>query len=135
MYFQFGFSHGFVVGRRGLGGGLTLYWREDIDISILDYLQGHISVIVTDWKLGQMNFLPDFYDNPESHLRLQSWDLMRRIAPPTMGTLWLLFGDFNEALLVDEFQGSVVRPILQMALFWADDLCTLNSCGSKRIFV
>lgn len=44
LYFRFGF----VVGRRGLGGGLDLYWREDIDLSILNYSQGHISVIVTD---------------------------------------------------------------------------------------
>lgn len=36
-----------------------------------------------------------------------------------MGTLWLLFGDFNEALSVDEFQGSIARPVLQMALFRA----------------
>lgn len=44
LYFQFGILHGLVVGRRGLGGGLALYWREDIDLSIVHYSQGHISV-------------------------------------------------------------------------------------------
>lgn len=83
-----------------------------------------------------MGFLSNFYGNPETHLRSQSWDLLRRIAPHTMGTLWLVFGDFNEALSVDEFQGSVARPVLQMALFRAviDDLGLQEIKGSSPFF-
>lgn len=53
-----------------------------------------------------------------------------------MGTLWLVFGDFNEALSVDEFQGSVARPVLQMALFRAviDDLGLQEIKGSSPFF-
>lgn len=41
---QLGFGHGFMVERPGLGGGLIMLWRKDLEVQLHSYSLGHIDV-------------------------------------------------------------------------------------------
>ncbi|KAL9680513.1 hypothetical protein QQ045_018392 [Rhodiola kirilowii] len=47
---KLGFSCGFYVDRRGLAGGLALWWKADLDLRILSYSNSHIYSYVEDDK-------------------------------------------------------------------------------------
>lgn len=48
LRFCFGFSNCFAMDRVGLGGGLALFWKDGVDMSLLIYSEGHIGVRVLE---------------------------------------------------------------------------------------
>lgn len=42
-----GFSHGCVVSRQGMGGGIALFWHDFLDVRLINYSTGHIDVFVS----------------------------------------------------------------------------------------
>lgn len=53
-------------------GGLALFWKEDVDLTVLHFSMGHISVVVRDDFLGAVGYIFGFYGHPEVHLRSKS---------------------------------------------------------------
>lgn len=84
--------NGFVVNRIGTAGGMTLWWKEDMEIRILHYSDYHIDAEIEEPISSRFTL---FYDSPYSQLRQHSWNLLRRLASMSVKP-WLVVGDFNE---------------------------------------
>ena len=109
-----GFAGGFEVPRRGLGGGLMLFWSADVDVSILSFSLSHIDCFV---KISTDFFrFSGFYGSPETCNRSLSWSLLRRLKNVSCGP-WLCMGDFNELLYPSDKKGGALRPEFCMDSF------------------
>lgn len=82
----------------------------------MHYSSGHISALIRNWKLGSQGYLTKFYGAPEVSNRSHSWELLRRLNSNT-NYPWLVVGDFNEILVLEEIKERVARSPLQMQLF------------------
>lgn len=89
---KLGFKHGFVVDRVGIGGGLALWWKEEVDIHIRSYSKFHIDAWIGNQISSRITL---FYGSPYTQLRHRSWDLLATLADMS-DQPWLVFGDFNE---------------------------------------
>lgn len=56
-----GYSHGFAVDRSGQGGGLTMLWRDELDVQLISYSTGHIDVWIAEGIVDEGCFLTGFY--------------------------------------------------------------------------
>lgn len=90
----------FFVGRVGLSGGLSIFWNNEATISLLGYSVGQFDVLISVHNAPTFRFI-GFYGNPISELTRFSWDLIRRLHSLS-NFPWLVTGDFNEILLLDE---------------------------------
>ena len=93
------------VDRHGQGGGLALLWDSSVTVNIDSYSDSHINaeVIQVDgihWRLTR------FYGHPERALRNRSWTLLRHLSSLS-DMPWMVIGDFNEIIRLDEKSGRV----------------------------
>ena len=122
------FENMFVVPREARGGGLVLFWRDTMAITVEGFDKYHIDVIInknTDlaWRFT------GFYGEPETQRRHESWNLLRRLHRKFQ-IPWLCAGDFNELLRSDEKMGGNRRSHNQMQLFReAVDACSFLDLG------
>ena len=105
----------FEVGRRRYGGGLALLWTDDVDIQVQSYSLSHIDAQVVQ-EDGVRWRVTGFYGNPETALRHRSWALLRRLQTMSVRP-WLLLGDFNKIVALDEKHGREDKCLRQMAGF------------------
>jgi hypothetical protein len=75
---RFHFSNKFVVKRINKGGGLVLYWKHDVNLTINSYSLSHIDTIIDGHTATPWRFTC-FYGAPETHLRENSWNLLRSL--------------------------------------------------------
>uniref|UniRef100_A0A2N9FI47 CCHC-type domain-containing protein n=1 Tax=Fagus sylvatica TaxID=28930 RepID=A0A2N9FI47_FAGSY len=118
----------FGVDRHGFGGGLALLWRSSVSVHIQSYSIFHIDadVVMEDelkWRIT------GFYGHPERGLRVSSWALLRQLHD-ARSLPWLVMGDFNEVMSLEEQWGRINRSLPQMAAF-RDALldCSLQDLG------
>jgi exonuclease III len=67
----------FVVDGVGKGGGMALYWKDEIKIQLLSYRLHHIDTLVWDgvhYAAWRATFV---YGEPQVHERDKMWELMR----------------------------------------------------------
>lgn len=86
----------------GRSGGLILFWKDNIDLSIQSYFVGHFDCIVNQ---GSKEWIfTEFYGHPVVANRVVSWKVLRRLANihELNQLLWLVGGDFNEILFESE---------------------------------
>ncbi|CAM8960206.1 unnamed protein product [Rhodiola kirilowii] len=88
------FCNGFVVESRGRSGGLALWWKAEIHLSIRSYSEFHIEAVVEGSSPFRFTL---FYGHPVSSKREETWDLLRRLKNPS-DLPWMVVGDFNEVL-------------------------------------
>ncbi|CAM8914848.1 unnamed protein product [Rhodiola kirilowii] len=110
---RLGFANGFSVDREGLAGGLAIWWKEGVSLSIRSYSRHHIDCKVME---GDEFRLTVFYGNPVSNRRAESWELLRNLSKQGDGP-WLVLGDFNEILFGWELKGRRLRKEWQMRRF------------------
>ena len=118
----------FGVDRHGLGGGLALLWNSSIAVHIQSYSHHHIDANVVHenglrWRATR------FYGHPKKGLRNHSWALLRHLWS-IQNLPWLVFGDFNEIMALNEQWGRLDCNLAQMAAFreaFAD--CFLQDLG------
>lgn len=103
---QLGFCKGFMVERVGLGGGLISLWRDDLDVQLVSYSQGHIDVWVENWIDSGGCFFTGFYGHWHVSHRKHSWSLLRRIGE-LRSLPWCVIGDFNELLYLSDTTSEV----------------------------
>ena len=95
----------FFVQRENRGGGLVLYWKNDIEVEVESSSLSHIDTVINK-NSGKAWRFTDFYGNPETHRRSESWDLLRRLHGRN-SLPWLCVGDFNEIVKQSEkFKGA-----------------------------
>ena len=105
------FQLGFEVPRVGLGGGLALLWRDNVDIDVQTSSPYHIDALIN--QNGVIWHFTRFYGHLETSRRGESWDLMRQLHA-SHSLPWFLIGDFNEILHSDEYWGSGSRLFNQI---------------------
>ncbi|XP_075655141.1 uncharacterized protein LOC142625348 [Castanea sativa] len=121
------FQNGFEVPRIGLGGGLALLWRDNVDVDVQTSSPHHIDALINQNRVV-WRFI-GFYGHLDTSQRGESWELMRQLNTP-FSLLWLLLGDFNEIFHPNEYCGSGSRPYNQIVEFTrAVDDCSLIDLG------
>ncbi|KAK1356400.1 putative endonuclease/exonuclease/phosphatase [Heracleum sosnowskyi] len=124
-----GFSNGIGVSRKGLSGGLALLWKEDVIVSLRSYSMTHIDAFVSGLNIPPWRFI-GFYGNPDSGLRVHSWNLLKKLCFAIEGS-WLCCGDFNQILRHFEKKGGKEAPSYLMNNFRE----TVEICNLKEIRV
>ncbi|KAL9671942.1 hypothetical protein QQ045_009516 [Rhodiola kirilowii] len=89
---QLGFDCCFVVPVRGRSGGLALFWKNIMDVSVISYSGFHIDFLLNHKGSAHVTL---FYGNPKTSLRHKSWELIRRLRS-IINLPWCVVGDFNE---------------------------------------
>ena len=117
------FDKKFFVQRINRGGGLVVYWKNEISVDILSSSLNHIDMVINKNTDAAWRFT-GFYGEPETHKRHESWDLLRRLTQQN-SLPWLCAGDFNEIVKQSEKLGGRIRPLGQMQLFRD----VLDECG------
>jgi endonuclease/exonuclease/phosphatase family metal-dependent hydrolase len=80
----------------GKGGGLVLFWSEEVNVSLISFSLHHIDVRITE-KNGNMWRCTCVYGEPKAQDRVEMWKLLRRIKLDVKEP-WVMIGDFNEAM-------------------------------------
>ena len=116
-----------VVERINRGGGLVLFWKNDLVVDVISSSLNHIDAVINKDTEAAWRFT-GFYGEPESHGRHESWDLLHNLHSQN-SLAFLCAGDFNEILKQSEKLGGRMRPLGQMQLF--KDI--LDECGLMDI--
>ncbi|KAL5564766.1 hypothetical protein UlMin_027930 [Ulmus minor] len=95
--------------KEGRSGGLCLLWTDSIDIRLLTGSKGHIDAIISSHDNSKWRFT-GMYGNPDTSLRTQFWDLMKRLGD-SHSLPWLCGGDLNEILFDHEKKGGGDRAL------------------------
>jgi hypothetical protein len=98
-----------------LGGGLVLLWDSSVDVHIQNYSDHHINANVVQADGIQWR-ITSFYGHPETSLRHRSWSLLWHLRALSE-VPWMVMGDFNEIMRIDEMVRQVDGNATQMALF------------------
>ena len=106
------FGHYYGVSRVFRDGGLVLFWKWDLNLSVESSSQNHIDVLINKGRDNVWRFI-GFYGAPETHNRIESWNLLKDLHKH-FDVPWLCVGDFNKLLKLNEKQGGRLRPYWQM---------------------
>jgi hypothetical protein len=109
------FANKFVTNSRNKGGGLCMFWKQEINLRVQSFSPSHIDVIIND-TLPEAWRLTGFYGAPATQDREASWNLLRRLKSQS-NLPWCCMGDFNELVRLEEKQGRLGRSDRQMQLF------------------
>ena len=112
----------------GRSGGLAMFWRRGVDVSLRWKGRMHIDVNVVaedgfKWRLTGI------YGQPRQELRKETWSLLRTLHHRN-NLPWMCVGDFNEILYSFEKQGGTTKPQSHMDNFRDTlDYCNLQDLG------
>ena len=88
-------------------GGLVLFWKSIIDVTVEGFSKNYIDAITNKNKENEWWFI-GFYGKLKTQKRFESWDLLRSL-DRTFQISWLCAGDFNELIRSDEKLGDNKR--------------------------
>ena len=72
------FENIFIAPRLNKGGGLVLFWRSSIDVSVVGLSKNYIDVIINKNKEDECRFT-GFYGEPKTQRRFEPWDQLRNL--------------------------------------------------------
>jgi hypothetical protein len=103
LRYTLGFDASYAVSSSGRSGGLGLFWKNDVTVTIQKFSNYHIDTIIKEdgkdpWR---RSFI---YGEPNMSLRYRTWDLMKQIRSDT-NLPWVCMGDFIEILRREEQLG------------------------------
>ena len=86
------FKNMFVVPRTSRGGGLVLFWRSSIAVTVEGSDKNHIDAIINKDIEDEWRFT-GFYGEPETFRRIESWNLLRSLNQNKKGgyPIWCKF--------------------------------------------
>ena len=93
----------FVPPRTSRGGGLVLFWRSAINISMEGFDKNYIDTIINKNKETEWQFT-GFYGESDTQKRIESWNLLHTLKRKFQSP-WLCAGDFNELVRGEEKLG------------------------------
>ena len=94
------FPNKIIVKQPNTGGGLTLLWKNGVQLELINYTMHHVLVKVVE-EDGFAWFLTCFYGWPETDQRFKSWVLLNHLRSFVNGP-WMCIGDFNAILSSSE---------------------------------
>ena len=110
------FENRFIAPRTNKGGGgeggLVLFWKSVIDVTVEGFSKNYIDAIINKNRENEWQFI-EFYGKSKTQKRFESWDLLRSL-DRTFQISWLCVGDFNELIRSNEKLGSNKRSHNQM---------------------
>ncbi|KAL5544921.1 hypothetical protein UlMin_008705 [Ulmus minor] len=116
--------------KEGRSGGLCLLWAESVDVRLLSGSKGHIDAVISSHDNPTWRFT-GMYGNPDTSLRTQFWDLMKRLGD-SHSLPWLCGGDLNEILFDHEKKGGGARDSYLLRNFReALEYCNLADLGFR----
>ena len=121
---KLGFTQGIIVPSDGKSGGLAMLWKEGVDVRFKSYSHSHINVVVHSEGSGGPWRTTSFYGHPITSKRQSSRQLIESLYAQCK-MLWLVCGDFNEIMHLDEKIGLKERDANQMGEFRE----SLSKCG------
>jgi exonuclease III len=91
-----GFDHAYGVDSSGRSGGLCIYWKDPLVMTLHNFSKYHIDMTVVEpgkdpWRLTV------WYGEANRALRFHTWDMMRFLKADC-DLPWMNIGDFNEVL-------------------------------------
>jgi hypothetical protein len=98
----------FQVKGNGKGGGIALYWTEDVNVQLLSFSDRHIDSHVSGGPFDHMWRGTFVYDEPKPTDRHKMWAKLRQIKTNS-DQPWLMMGDFNEAMWQEEHFSNTPR--------------------------
>lgn len=110
------YSNNFAMNSMGRKGRLALIYNEDCEVKVINHLQYHIHVYVTDKDSMASWNLTSFYGHPECSKRDQTLNLLPTINS-NQNRLWCVIRYFNKILKQDEKKGGNARATSQMEKF------------------
>ncbi|KAJ1260516.1 hypothetical protein BS78_10G238300 [Paspalum vaginatum] len=112
----------------GQGGGIALFWRNGIDVSLRNLSKYHIDVDVKEGRGVSWRFT-GVYGESRADQKDKTWrTLTGLISNPVMP--WVCGGDFNEVLFSYEKEGGVPRSQRCMDKFRETlEACNLHDLG------
>jgi exonuclease III len=112
----------------GKSGGLAMFWKREINLSLRGMDRMHIDVDITEEDGFKWRFT-GIYGEPKVDKREETWRLLRNLHLRER-LPWVCIGDFNEIFYSFEKQGGVPKPQAQMERFRnALNFCNLNDLG------
>ena len=109
-------------------GGLALFWKREINLSLAWMGRMHIDADITEVDGFKWRFT-GIYGEPRVVKRRETWRLLRTLHLQEK-LPWVCIGDFNEILYSFEKQGGLPKPQIQMERFCdALNFCNLNDFG------
>lgn len=126
---QCGMEKEFYVEPRGRGGGLALWWTQEVVVNVCSSSANIIHVRLSSAMMSCPNFVTFVYGSPTDEGMLLVWNKIRRIVAGTDST-WLCLGDFNDVLSSDEKLGRLsvdIRKVLNFQSMLTD--CQLIDLG------
>lgn len=90
---KLGFHSYFSVDCVGHTGGLAVYWKGNVELTISDSSTNHIDVIFLKGGFHQWR-LSCYYGFPERARRREAWDFIRMLANKSI-LPWCIFGRFQ----------------------------------------
>ena len=100
------FPNYFSVPPVGLSGGLSLFWKDGVEITLLESSPNLIDTKVT--HKGETTFISFIYGAPAMENRAQFWEKLSQIGK-NRDLPWLISEDFNEILNNSEKVGGPAR--------------------------
>ncbi|XP_075675058.1 uncharacterized protein LOC142644299 [Castanea sativa] len=117
-----------IVPRHNTRGELALFWKNEINLSILDSSSSHIDAVVNP-GVDDACWITGFYGNPVTANWEHSWALLKHLSLK-LNLPWLYMGDFNEIVKAEEKMGGALRRESQMKDFKeALDYCGFRDLG------
>lgn len=99
-------SHKLVSPHSSEGGGLTLFWKKEIDVNIISSSENFLDTTISYKK--KMFYTTFVYRHSDHKKRKAMWDELTNITS-TRSDAWYLTGDYNEILNNSEKRGGIAR--------------------------
>ncbi|XP_060965331.1 uncharacterized protein LOC133034293 [Cannabis sativa] len=106
------------VPRQGFGGGILLFWKDCIDVNVISYSLNHVDCIINNFN-GKAWHFSGYYGSPYVNLKSVTWTLLNRLFDTAPLLPWLVMGDFNDYLSLNDRNFSLSPPPHVMHSFHA----------------
>ncbi|KAH7841573.1 hypothetical protein Vadar_031697 [Vaccinium darrowii] len=105
-----------VVDPIGIAGGLAVLWKRSINVCLIRSCSFFIEVEIKDDESGYAWRLINLYASSIDSVRKLQWDELVRYRQQSSAE-WMIWGDFNDLLDVDEKQGGRRRETWSLKVF------------------
>ncbi|XP_062007013.1 uncharacterized protein LOC133724332 [Rosa rugosa] len=105
--------------------GVALLWRADTPVNLRTYSPHHIDVEVGQRGTADLWRFTGIYGFAARSQRHRTWNLIQTLAAGTCHLPWLMAGDFNEIMSLNDKSGGPPRAAAAMEAFRR----TMTDCG------
>ena len=109
------FDKKWMVPRQNRGGGLVLFWKNFINIEVVDSHMYFIDTIINRNTENAWHFT-GFYGEPKTHRNNEAWSKLRSLKA-RMNMPWICGGDFNEIVHQEEKGVGLLEIIIKSNYF------------------